>query len=116
MSRTALSLVALRHLRAPSLGGVRLSSSEAASPNSKPDVYVHSEEEAKELFESWCKKYKRAYSSEEEKQFRFGNFKETLAFVTRRNADFDEPISKCFGTNKFADWSDEEKRRLCGLR
>ncbi|KAL6523565.1 hypothetical protein OROGR_017168 [Orobanche gracilis] len=111
-------LLALHHLGLPPAvrGGVRClcSSSKVAShnSNSKPngEVHVHSESEARDMFESWCKKYGRTYTSEEEKLYRFGVFTETLACgcVTRLNEGFDEPIFKCFGTNCFDDWTRKE--------
>lgn len=85
MLRAASTLLRLRHLPPPSCltGGVRLSSSSPFSPhliNGYPHYYHYNtkDSEAIKLFESWCRKYHKTYSSLSLKFIRFSIFKEKL--------------------------------------
>ncbi|XP_057456812.1 cysteine protease XCP1-like [Lotus japonicus] len=114
MLRAAFTLLRLRHFRTPWLGGVRLCYSEGASPNPIPDGYIHSETEARELFEKWCKKYGKTYTSEEEKLYRFSVFQETLEWCARENQKIDNPEYRYFGTYDNADQTEKEFLRRGG--
>ncbi|XP_057456695.1 uncharacterized protein LOC130747700 isoform X3 [Lotus japonicus] len=54
----------------------------AALRDAKRNVKGLSEGEARELFECWCRKYRKIYPSEEHKLYRFTVFKETLERCT----------------------------------
>ncbi|XP_057447620.1 uncharacterized protein LOC130739365 [Lotus japonicus] len=110
MLRAAFTLLRLRHVQTPCIVGVRrlCSFSEGgASPNLNPDGYLYSESDARELFETWCNKYFKTYSSEEEKLFRFGRFRETLEWCNRENQKIDNP-NLYYGTYEHADQTEEE--------
>ncbi|KAI7735706.1 hypothetical protein M8C21_010870 [Ambrosia artemisiifolia] len=72
-----------------------------------------SEDELKEMFESWATKMGKSYETLEEKEKRFKIFRDALKHVELHNSTGD-PSCK-LALNKFADQTtDEVRRRLCG--
>ncbi|XP_057434846.1 uncharacterized protein LOC130727664 [Lotus japonicus] len=93
----------------------RLRSSEVENRNPNPDgSYFHSETEARELFEIWCKQYHKTYNSEEEKLYRFGVFKKTHELCVRENQKHADPLYRSLGTNGFGDLTMDEKMEVFG--
>lgn len=64
------------------------------------------EDEERAQFLNFIKKFGKVYKSPEEKEFRFGVFKETLKRIEAVNSD---PTKKHrAGLNQFSDWTREE--------
>ncbi|CAH9124548.1 unnamed protein product [Cuscuta epithymum] len=66
--------------------------------------------EAQKLHEEWMNEHGRVYETQEEKELRFGVFKENLEFIQA----FNEVKNRTFklGVNRFADLTNEEFRAL----
>lgn len=77
------------------------------SPSPSSSEYF-SEAEALKRFEKWCRRYDRAYSSEEEKLYRFKVFKESLEQLAREKPHDIPEYGGCF-----ADRTSEEFKRYC---
>ncbi|KAL5557957.1 hypothetical protein UlMin_034168 [Ulmus minor] len=60
---------------------------------------------ASQLFETWCEKHGKSYSSSEEKLYRLGVFEQNLAFVTKHNLG---NSSYTLSLNGFADLTHHE--------
>ncbi|PON90985.1 Cyseine protease [Trema orientale] len=59
-----------------------------------------------QLFEAWCEKHGKSYSSEEEKLYRLGVFEDNMAFVTQHNQMGNS--SYTLSLNAFADLTHHE--------
>ncbi|KAL6541401.1 hypothetical protein OROGR_010887 [Orobanche gracilis] len=101
-----------------------------------PDGDLYSDWEARERFEIWCKEFRKTYSSEKEKRYRFGIFKKTLEWTNtfrdtnteeekfyerlRRSTGFTYQVSKekdgasilCLGNSCVAKYISDEMCRL----
>nr|GMC56163.1 low-temperature-induced cysteine proteinase-like [Ipomoea batatas] len=69
---------------------------------------VRSEDEVKEMFESWLVKHGKSYNAVDEKEKRFKIFKDSLKYIDEKNSL--ENRSYKLGLNRFADITNEEYR------
>nr|GLL18262.1 low-temperature-induced cysteine proteinase-like [Ipomoea trifida] len=69
---------------------------------------VRSEDEVKEMFESWRVKHGKSYNAVDEKEKRFKIFKDSLKYIDEKNSL--ENRSYKLGLNRFADITNEEYR------
>ena len=69
---------------------------------------VRSEDEVKEMFESWLVKHGKSYNAVDEKDKRFKIFKDNLKYIDEKNSL--ENRSYKLGLNRFADITNEEYR------
>ncbi|EPS57317.1 cysteine proteinase, partial [Genlisea aurea] len=67
-----------------------------------------SDEELKSMFESWIVQHERSYSTSDEKEKRFGVFKNNLKYIDEHNALTNQLYK--LGLNRFADLTNEEYR------
>lgn len=80
----------------------------ATADSTKYDV-----SKASDLFEQFIKDYQRVYKDETDKQIHFEAFKNSLMTSNRLNA---EDPSATYGINKFADYTEDEKKYLFGRK
>lgn len=67
-----------------------------------------------DLFESWCQEYGKTYSSEQEKQYRHGVFKDNYDYITQHNSKGNSTYT--LSLNAFADLTHHEfKAQYLGL-
>ncbi|XP_053607914.1 uncharacterized protein LOC128673819 [Plodia interpunctella] len=81
-----------------------------AAPTEKPYYDVN---EAGALFEQFMKDNNRNYKDEEDKRVHYEAFKANLVKINELNAKSD---SATFGINKFADYTESERKNMFGLR
>ncbi|KAJ8728208.1 hypothetical protein PYW08_016593 [Mythimna loreyi] len=91
------------------LGAVAMAS--AAPQTVKPHYDVSN---AKALFEDFIKEYNRQYKDEADKEAHFKAFVESLEKINKLNDD--ESSTATFGINKFADYTEEERKNMFGLK
>lgn len=87
--------------------------SSAPSDLSPPPKEHYDLERADELFEQFIKDYEREYKDENDKQVHFQAFVESLKKINKLN---EESTSATFGINKFADYTEDERKNMFGLR
>nr|GMC55059.1 low-temperature-induced cysteine proteinase-like [Ipomoea batatas] len=69
---------------------------------------VRSEDEVKEMFESWLVKHGKSYNAVDEKDKRFKIFKDNLNYIDEKNSLGNRSYK--LGLNRFADITNEEYR------
>ncbi|KAJ8730040.1 hypothetical protein PYW07_017078 [Mythimna separata] len=89
----------------------------AAMASAVPDTYIYRPHydlsKAKVLFEDFIKEYNRIYKDEADKEDHFQAFVESLKVINELNAQNSGAI---FDINNLADYTEEEKRNLYGLK
>ncbi|KAJ8730044.1 hypothetical protein PYW07_017082 [Mythimna separata] len=83
----------------------------SAAPNTTKPHYDVSN--AKALFEDFIKEYNRNYKDEADKEAHFKAFVASLEKINKLNED---SSSATFGINKFADYTEEERGNMFGLK
>lgn len=67
-----------------------------------------------DLFENWCRKYGKTYSSEQEKQYRHGVFRDNYDYINQHNSKGNSTYT--LSLNAFADLTHHEfKSQFLGL-
>ncbi|XP_022831095.1 cysteine proteinase-like [Spodoptera litura] len=85
----------------------------SAPTDSPPQKEHYDVEKADEIFEQYIKDYQKEYKDENDKQVHFKAFVESLKEINKLN---EESTSATFGINKFADYTEEERKGMFGLR
>lgn len=83
----------------------------SAAPTSDKPHYDVSNAEA--LFESFIKEHNKSYKDDADKNVHYHAFVESLEKINKLNA---ESSSATFGINKFADYTEDERKNMFGLR
>ncbi|KAL0893151.1 hypothetical protein ABMA27_014780 [Loxostege sticticalis] len=78
-----------------------------------PDKEYYDLAKAPEYFEKFMKDFNRVYKDDADKQVHFEAFKKNLEEINRQNKD---STSATFGINKFADYTEEEKKNMMGYK
>ncbi|XP_013199638.1 uncharacterized protein LOC106142435 isoform X2 [Amyelois transitella] len=83
----------------------------ASAPTQEKQYY--DAKDAPKLFEQFTKDHNRNYKDEEDKKIHFEAFKVNLEKINELNA---KSPSATYGINKFADYTDEERKQMFGVR
>ncbi|XP_053607990.1 uncharacterized protein LOC128673861 [Plodia interpunctella] len=70
-------------------------------------------EKAPQLFEKFIQDFKRVYKNEADKQVHYQAFVKTLIQINKWNSEPGQTAT--FGINKFADYTEEEKKHMGGF-
>lgn len=81
-----------------------------ASTSEKPVFDVN---EAEKLFEQFVKDHNKQYKDAEERETRYQIFVKSLHKINKLNS---ESPSATYGINKFADYTEDEMKYMCGTR
>ncbi|KAH9633313.1 hypothetical protein HF086_004027 [Spodoptera exigua] len=86
----------------------------SAGPADYPPKKEHYDlTKADELFEKFIKDFEREYKDEDDKQLHFEAFVESLKKINKLNK---ENPTTTFGINQFADYTEQERQNMFGLR
>lgn len=80
--------------------------------NYKNSAGGRTDEEVKEIYESWLAKHGKVYNGLGENEKRFGIFKDNLRFVDEHNNNNNNNRSYKVGLTKFADLTNDEYRSI----
>lgn len=70
-------------------------------------------EKAGELFEQFIKDFEREYKDAEDRRVHYEAFVKSLEKINKLNS---ESSSATYGINKFADYTEDEMKMMCGFR
>lgn len=74
----------------------------------RKDLHINLDD-APELFEKFIKDYKRVYKDDEDRKIHYEAFKTNLKKINKSNQD--NPLAE-FGITQFADYTEEEWRKM----
>ncbi|XP_030028805.1 papain [Manduca sexta] len=83
----------------------------AMASATRPDAKHYDTENAQELFEQFIKEHNREYKDDADKQVHYEAFVSNLKEINKLN---EGNPSATYGINKFADYTDEEKKMMRG--
>jgi C1A family cysteine protease len=73
---------------------------------------LSTEQQVRQLHDSWITEHGRSYKNAEERELRFSVFRDNLQFIDQHNAEADAGIHTFrLGLNRFADLTNEEYRK-----
>ncbi|KAL0893149.1 hypothetical protein ABMA27_014779 [Loxostege sticticalis] len=78
-----------------------------------PDKEYYDLEKAPEIFEKFIKDFNRVYNDDADKQVHFEAFKKNLEKINQQNKD---SKTATFGINKFADYTEDERKNMFGFK
>ncbi|KAM3961048.1 BCP inhibitor [Aphomia sociella] len=84
-----------------------------ASANNTSEKEFYDVNEAPSLFEKFVKEYNREYKDDSDRQAHYEAFVKSLHSINDMNAK--QPHAT-FGINKFADYTEEEKKSMFGFK
>ncbi|MDK0628402.1 hypothetical protein P5F04_16240 [Clostridium perfringens] len=77
-----------------------------------PTKVYYNLDEAPQLFETFIKDYQKEYKDDADKQVHYEAFKNNLSKINQQN---EQSKSATFGINKFADYTDEDRKGMFGF-
>lgn len=84
-----------------------------ANASVRPDKVKYDVSNAREIFEQYIKDFNKEYKDEADKEVHFKAFEVNLQKINDLN---DKNPTATFGLNKFADYTDEERKSMFGLK